>query len=688
MKTILEDIKTVVKPLWLILLLQLLVMYAFWGVPQGVDVLYCIIEDFSTIFKSEKLWADAKIIPFVAVLMALFYWSLVSEFCSRLIIYLSDFSSENLSVEKKYRRYYLTKNLPKLFFYLPTAVLFCGFVHSFYLKQSDIEWTRIEWLNLLSLLIIELCLLLLVYVLYQLRFGKWNKRYKKPIVAYLDIVKLVGLTGVLEHYPGNEKALIKKYKPLFVIFLRLFFVALLSMILFIFLPTGFFEKVGATAFICMGFACWIMVYTIIEWITRRGIRGVQIPLKTILVGYILIVSYKNNDHPFRIIKETKSDSCQTLDAYYTQWLADRKNLFAGRDTISPIFIAAEGGALRTGCFSAMTLAAIQDSFPEFKDRIFCFSSVSGGTIGTAFFNALCQQNIKDKSYQEVTKAFFEYDFLAPVTAKITFGEPFNWMWYDNIEKCDRVIALEKSWEASWQNLALKDKKFWAKGFQSNYTAYTKMPAHFINTTEVENGRRAIIAPISIDSNIFTNATDLMRFIRIEDDIPYSTAAGLSSRFPFLSPAGFYNYCDRNKSRHYVDGGYYENKGDITLLEIIKHITNHSQGYVIKPIVIQMSFAEDNDRSNSIAFMNEVQEIVLAMYNTRVGRTKVANKELQKYLYNLSDRGVYVNLYLPDDVKKVPMNWVLSNNALDHIQKSCKNIIHSNVLNEAIPYFHQ
>jgi hypothetical protein len=685
LKTILQDLKIILKPLWLILLLQFVVLYAFWGASQGIDVLYCVIEDFSTVFKFtiHGFWGDAKILPFVAVLLSLFYWSLVSEFCSRLILYLSDFSSENLSIQKKYRRYYLTKNLPKLLFYFPPFVLMISFIHAFYLKTSQSKWTDIETYNLLALVVIEISLMTLLYLLYRLRYGKWSKRYRAPLIAYVDVVRLVGLTGVIESNSAAGNGIIKKYKPIFVIFLRLFSIAIISIALFVFAPTGLYEKIGATAFICMGFACWIVVYTIIEWITRKGIAGVQIPFKTLLFSYLLIVSYQNNDHPFRLIKNAETETRPSLDQYLQKWVAERPEMLVDGNTLYPIFIAAEGGALRTGCFSAMALASIQDSFPEFKNRIFCFSSVSGGTIGTAFFNALCQQSIAAGTYKATTKKFFEYDFLSPVTAKIAFGEPFNWMWFNNIQKCDRVIALEKAWEASWRNIQQKDRCFWQEGFRHNFQKYKNMPAHFINTTEVENGRRAIIAPVCIDSFIFTNTTDLCQFIKPNEDIPYSTAAGLSSRFPLISPAGFYkNTTGRDRSRHFVDGGYYENKGDITLLEIIKYVQTHNQGYVIKPIVIQLSFGDEcKDRTKSISFLNEIQEIVLAMYNTRLGRTKVANQELKKYV----EDSMYIEFYLHDDTKKVPMNWVLSNNALQRIENECKENLIPSKMGKLLPY---
>lgn len=669
MQSILNDLKSVLKPLWLIILLQLFVVFAFLKISQGIDVLYAVIEDFSTLFKFNRhhFFLDAKILPFISILFALAYWATVSEFCSRLILYLSDYSSVEMTIIQKHRRYYISKNVPKILFYFPITVLMVGFLFSFLIKVDNVEWTSQETYNLVALVFIEICLFSLLKILYNIRYGKWSIKYKKPIFGYVDIVRLVGLTGVYSSKETNGAISIRKYKPIFVIFLRIFSIAVISILLFAFAPVGLYEKIGSTAFVCMGFACWIVIFTIIEWVTKRGLFGIAIPFKTIIIVFILFMSYKNNDHPFRLVKSEIKTPQITFYDYTQKWISKHIQT-QQNDTIYPIFIAAEGGALRTGCFSAMMLASIQDSFPKFKNNIFCFSSVSGGSLGVSFFNSLCQQNINNGAYKDTTRHFFEYDFLAPVTGKLVFGEPFNWSWIRNIRMCDRSIFLEKAWEASWRNNKLKDEDMFNIGFKTNFYNHKDMPTQFINSTEVEYGRRTIISNVKIDSSIFIDARDLFGLLKFNEDIKLSTAISLSARFPLISPAGAYG-SRKNLSRHFVDGGYYENKGDLTLLEALKFVMNNFKSYKIKPIVLQLSFDEEhNEETQGISFLNETQEIIMAMYNTRIGRTRQANKELQSYVKAIN--GLYIEYSLNQSANKVPMNWTLSDNALQNICNEC------------------
>src|SRR5262249_39090307 len=108
----------------------------------------------------------------------------------------------------------------------------------------------------------------------------------------------------------------------------------------------------------------------------------------------------------------------------------------------------------------------------------------------------------------------------------------------------------------------------------------------INTTEVGSGRRRVIAP-------FRFARESILFLPIGEDfpadseaarindLPVSTAAILSARFPWVTPAGtFLDYQrdpstgqperDRPLARfRLVDGGYFENSGVATAVDLIR-----------------------------------------------------------------------------------------------------------------------
>jgi hypothetical protein len=124
---------------------------------------------------------------------------------------------------------------------------------------------------------------------------------------------------------------------------------------------------------------------------------------------------------------------------------------------------------------------------------------------------------------------------------------------------------------------------------------------------------------------------------------------------------------KNEMRlHYIDGGYYENKGQQTLLEVLQaiHLENYAR---VTPIIIQFNFSQDDTSSNkSIRFANEIMEVVNGIENTRYARVSLATEALKNYMLHRFDTQQIINLNLDISVKKLPMNWLLSHTAIDRV----------------------
>src|SRR5207237_579137 len=91
---------------------------------------------------------------------------------------------------------------------------------------------------------------------------------------------------------------------------------------------------------------------------------------------------------------------------------------------------------------------------------------------------------------------------------------------------------------------------------------------------VEKGNRIITSNVRLTTNTFLDAQDAAKKLsrlrprKIETGcrIPLSTAAHMSARFTFVSPAGRFP-----DGTHIVDGGYFENFGATTADEIATRI---------------------------------------------------------------------------------------------------------------------
>jgi hypothetical protein len=130
----------------------------------------------------------------------------------------------------------------------------------------------------------------------------------------------------------------------------------------------------------------------------------------------------------------------------------------------------------------------------------------------------------------------------------------------------------------------------------------------------------------------------------------------------------FSFCDtgQQKRRHYVDGGYFDNSGQETLLQALKIIPFEKYPN-IKPIILCFNFSEiDTTIGSSIHFANGAFEIAQAIYQARNARTELANDALKKYCISRFSADQYISLSLDINTKKLPMNWAVSHTALQRV----------------------
>ena len=705
----LRDILSVLRGLWLLLCFNALVVFAFLFVSQGTDVLLSIVEDAAN---------EYEVQPLFWLFVSLLFWSVASEFCSRLIIYLSDNSGRSLPSERVAFRKGVQKWVSRILLFYPVVLMMASVLKAWIINATDFS---IPSLNL-AFICILICLLSFGVVIWWLypangivrlarRFPSltWlaisprENQWVKKLYGILNDVR-VSIPASNAHYQGNDlprgvplpdgSTLLPEFIPyegnphfeadtglniwLFRIH-RSFYrclirqlivlsaLALAFILLFSFIvPVGTYMFFGAVAMICLAFACWQIVFVALHFVDKA--QNI-VPVRFFLLVMFLVTTYCNNDHPIRTYARQQTSSL-ALEDHFRAWLS-----VVGKDTtyrvgpdkkIPVVFIAAEGGALRTGAFTAMMLAKLSDSFPSFDKYIYCYSGVSGGAVGSGFYNAIWLDRYlhhrRNMTYAQATDTFFKTDFLAAVTGKLVFGEIINYFIPWHINRLDRAIALEESWENGWEKINDSINIFRELFRNADTTAIA--PALFINTTEAESGMQCIWSNVSLPGIPFSNQRDLG--MRLHRSISYSTAINLSSRFPLVSPGAAIDFNDREK-KHYVDGGYFENTGSETLLQVLKALP--LKELPVKPYVLQFNFGSNDSTisENSIRSFSEIMEIVGGIYNTRSGRSDIAQYYLAQYVDSLN--GVFIPLYLNYTTKKIPLNWMLSSTAVNRLDKA-------------------
>lgn len=469
-------------------------------------------------------------------------------------------------------------------------------------------------------------------------------------------------------------------------------VSLLIIIIVTAIPSSWLEIIGPPGLVCLAFAAWSGIYAGLLYIDFALLRKKQVSLRFVLFIMLIASSYFNADHPYRGNCITIPDRRPLLNQHFSEWVKEYKkdtlNTFISvpsglkEDTIPKypvVFICAEGGALRTGAYAAFGLGYLQDTLMksmhyDFRKSIYAFSAVSGGSVGISLFNAMAY--LQDSSqlrppylFDSLTKKFFDVDYLSPVLGKMFYSEIIQLFLPFHVKYFDRAISLEQAWERGYlQVIKGKAPSVFDKSYQNIYARPHHYPAFFINTTEVETGYQAFISNVKPSQFLKNDERDLLgdsMYHKIDRDILYSTAVNFSSRFPLISPAAAAAESD-GRTYHYIDGGYVENTGAATMIEILKSLQPIIDSEHVMPFVVVLKFSDDSDDNfSSIRFGNEVTEIVEGIYNTRIGRTNMAVEALNRYT---SDelKGKFITLALEKTSNDVPTNWALSKKSAKEI----------------------
>ena len=363
----------------------------------------------------------------------------------------------------------------------------------------------------------------------------------------------------------------------------------------------------------------------------------------------------------------------------------------------PLFVvAAEGGGIRAAYWAASVLGRITDQNPCFPDQLFAISAVSGGSLGSAVFIAqLADAPVSAdgfygdregrrppgaKDFLPTTKKILGEDFLAPVVGAMLYPDLFQRFWFWPMPGFDRARTLEGAWEKAWSQ-TIKNDRF-SKPFDNLWEKQGPkwLPALFLNSTWVETGKRLIVSNLRLTPEDFNDAEDLNNFYT-QESLPLSTAVHLSARFTYVSPAGTLEKEGRIYGRA-VDGGYFENSGETTVLEILQAIDvladNDPAWRKVKPVVIHISnepvdprykiirlATKDKDKASSPGpFLDEALSPVRAMLNTRNARAVYARETV---MWHVGQEN-FLHFGLSKNKMGFPLGWVLS----DAVQRQLDN----------------
>jgi hypothetical protein len=282
-----------------------------------------------------------------------------------------------------------------------------------------------------------------------------------------------------------------------------------------------------------------------------------------------------------------------LAAHFADWQRRRA---ADAADAPVIVVAAEGGGVRAAVWTALALARLDDATcGAFGRRVYAISGVSGGSLGAAFYVAQRAQpaaaaaasaaasrpcGLEGQRASAAALRFYRNDFISPVLGAYLFGDLMRQFPVASFLPGGRGQVLEGTWEHDWAD-TLGGTQPGANRFTQPFLdlyrgdALHELPLLFLNATTVEDGKRAIVAPVRA---AHVDAFDLFHERLATAGLKLSTAVHHSARFPFVSPAGFIEQRAGDGTApalkpwgRVVDGGYFENAGAVTAREIVEQL---------------------------------------------------------------------------------------------------------------------
>ena len=462
--------------------------------------------------------------------------------------------------------------------------------------------------------------------------------------------------------------------------------------------------IGPFPFLLLAFGVLLGVGNIITYLSVLIRFNCHLLIFLIALGFGAVFDSHKLHLPDKKEDQPKFSQRQNLKEYFYNWLNDPERQTIISDSTKPkypiYFVMANGGASRSGYWTAKILGGLEDStHGKFSKHLFCLSGASGGSVGTAtFFSLLRAKDSLNKyhlSYAKTATNYLKSDFLTFTLSHLLGPDIFrNFLPFLNWLGMDRGRALALSLEkAPAKSCFLYDSfsvKFSSLITQKNKPDY-QLPVLCINMTRMRDGNPAVVSNIriredSIQFNYFNNRVDVLDLLGEENDLKLSTAVVLGASFPYISPAGRIDKMIKVKDTvtgkqtkiyepyYFVDGGYFDNSGAGVVNEMItamNNLLNSDSSFKkykerLEFFVIHISNTDPKEIKKKP--INSMTNDLLAPVKTILGsygaQTTVNDQRMKYYLYTLypKDSTHYNKIDLYDNAVpkfRFSMNWVIS-----------------------------
>jgi hypothetical protein len=343
----------------------------------------------------------------------------------------------------------------------------------------------------------------------------------------------------------------------------------------------------------------------------------------------------------------------------------------GTSPVPVVLIASEGGGIRAAYWTAAVLEALRRRVPELERHLYAMSGASGGSVGMAGWlvsqrSRLC--SIPQEANTPSATDALGMDYVAPAVAGMLYGDMMQRFIPWPIAPFDRSRALEEGWQRAFAHAA--GRPFEAP-LAALYRGCERLPHLMLNSTVVETGERAVLTLLETNPDggeaVLIDHFDAM-------DEKYTawrqSLAGLahhSARFPVISPAGTIQEIDadgeRSSAFRLVDGGYFDNSGIQSLMELIGYLRSTTDRDFEPILILLRNSPDENPSCNGPCtpgtgdLFPELASIVIALYQARGAHAELSLQSVDRFIDDKQRFDLVVGEKTP--ASRAPLGWSLS-----------------------------
>jgi len=361
----------------------------------------------------------------------------------------------------------------------------------------------------------------------------------------------------------------------------------------------------------------LLVLTVAVWILP-GLSFLldrwRVPVvPSLLVLSLLLFKIAGSDHFFTLVPAAGPTADVAVPASADEDL-DRLDGWLAPSAPPLVVVAAEGGGITSAAWTATALAGLASGSGggDFLRSLRLISAVSGGSVGTMFFVDRLPDPDDDGTGASSERWAREVGSVAARSSLDSVGWAlaypdlqrllFSFPWATLRPEVDRSWALAESWKrrlvepetptlGRWRQLALAGR----------------VPLVMFNTTTVETGERIVFSNLAVGDSERTTSF-WAAYPGWDVDVP--TAVRLSSTFPFVglaararAPSCAARLPKVGSAAHFVDGGYADNSGIVSALELLDKLLRRrcadASGACVAPPILVVRLRAFDPESRSV-----------------------------------------------------------------------------------------